>query len=117
VDKIPPVENYQNHAQKSAIGDTGDTGDILPTSMEGYTKLVGNSIDTATMIIPQQQQEQEQQQKQFRFECYYCNTFRTDIRKDYESHVLLRHPGKPCYPSKADLDKFGLDVKRKEWET
>jgi hypothetical protein len=67
------------------------------------------------MIVLQQQQEQ--QQEQFRFECYYCDTFQTDIKKDYESHVLLRHPGKPCYPSKADLDKFGLDLKGKDWET
>jgi hypothetical protein len=116
VDKIPPAESHQNHAQKSAIGDTGHTGGILPTSIEGYANLVGNDTDTATMIVRQQQQE-EQQQKQFRFECYYCDTFQTDIKKDYESHVLLKHPGKPCYPSKADLDKFGLDVKGKDWET
>jgi hypothetical protein len=34
-DKIPPVENHQNHAQKTAVGDTGDIGDILPMSMGG----------------------------------------------------------------------------------
>jgi len=33
VDKIPPVENGQNHAQKST---TGDTGDILPTPDIGF---------------------------------------------------------------------------------
>lgn len=31
-DKIPPLENGQNHAQKSTNGDTGDIGDILPSS-------------------------------------------------------------------------------------
>ena len=36
VDKISPVENDQNHAQKTAIGDTGHTGGILPTSIEHY---------------------------------------------------------------------------------
>jgi hypothetical protein len=120
VDKIPPVQNDQNYAQKTAIGDTGGTGGILPTSIEGYTKLVGNGPDTyaTTMMIttPQQQRQEEQQQRQCSFECYYCDTFQTDIKKDYESHVLLRHPGKPCYPSKADLDKFELDAKGKDWE-
>jgi hypothetical protein len=120
-DKIPPVENDQNHAQKSAIGDTGHTGGILPTSIEGYTKLVGNGPDTnaTMMIIPQQQrqEEEEQQQRRYRFECYYCDTFQTDIKNNYESHVLLRHPGKPCYPSKADLDKFELEAKGKDWES
>ena len=117
MNKIPPVEDHQNHAQKSDIGDTGHTGDILPTSIERYTKSVGNDTDTPTMIVPQHQQQQQQQQQFRLFECYYCNTFRTYIKKDYESHVLLRHPGKPCYPSKADLAKFGLEGKGKDWET
>ena len=36
VDKIPPVENGQNHAQKSPTGDTGGIGDILHTPDVGF---------------------------------------------------------------------------------
>jgi hypothetical protein len=109
-DKIPPVQNDQNHAQKSAIGDTGHTGGILLNPMGGYTKLAENNINTATIV------RQQQQQQQFRFECYYCDIFKTDIKEDYERHVVLKHPGKPYYPSRAYLDRFGLDAKGKDWE-
>jgi hypothetical protein len=36
--------------------------------------------------------------------------------QDYKRHVVLRHAGKLCYPSKADLVKFGIEPKGKEWE-
>jgi hypothetical protein len=111
-DQIPPVKSHQNHAQKSAIGDTGGTGDILLNPMGGYTKLAENNINTTTIV----RQQQQQQQQQFRFECYYCDIFKTDTKKDYESHVVLKHPRKPCYPSRAYLDRFGLDAKGKDWE-
>jgi len=51
------------------------------------------------------------------YSCYYCDNFETDIEKDCESHVILRHPGgKLCYPSKADLDLMGIQPKGKSWE-
>jgi hypothetical protein len=50
------------------------------------------------------------------YSCRYCDNFETDIEEDYQRHVLLKHPGKLCYPSKADLTKFGLEPKGKEWE-
>jgi hypothetical protein len=42
--------------------------------------------------------------------CYYCDNFETSIKQDYESHVILRHPGKLCYPSKADLDIYNGNI-------
>lgn len=32
------------------------------------------------------------------YDCYYCTSFKTDIQKDYEKHVVFTHPEKPCYP-------------------
>ena len=40
------------------------------------------------------------------YSCRYCNTFETDIKQDYERHIINIHPGKLCYPSKADLDIY-----------
>jgi Bifunctional DNA primase/polymerase, N-terminal len=89
-DKIPPVENGQNHAQKPAIGDTGGIGDILPSL--GSDRL-------------------------FEFQCYYCDSFKTNSNDDYESHTIMRHgQGHPCYPSKADLEKLRLKALGKSWE-
>ena len=104
MDKIPPVENIQDHAQKSDIGDTGGTGGILLSSRDGCTTL---SEKNTTVI---------QQQRQLKFDCYYCNIFQTNNKEEYESHVVLRHPGRPCYPSKPDLARFELEAKGKEWE-
>jgi hypothetical protein len=40
------------------------------------------------------------------FKCYYCDSFKTNIEKDYERHVVTKHPRKPAYPSEADLKKI-----------
>ena len=100
-DKIPPVENHQNHAQKSATGDTGGIGDILPTpDMVFKPKPVYENTMLQDISI---------------YDCYYCS-FKTDIQKGYEKHVIPTHPEKPCYPSKADLEKLGLKAQAKDWE-
>ena len=51
------------------------------------------------------------------YSCYYCDKLETDTEKDYQRHGILKHPGKPCYPSKADLELFGIQGQGKEWET
>ncbi|MFL6433014.1 MAG: hypothetical protein ACJ71O_04675, partial [Nitrososphaeraceae archaeon] len=88
--KIPPVQDHQNHAQKSEIGDTGGIGGILPSSGPDQT---------------------------FGFQCYYCDSFKTNSNDDYEGHTIMKHgQGHPCYPSKADLEKLGLKVQGRSWE-
>ncbi len=50
------------------------------------------------------------------FKCYYCN-YQTRIEREYERHVILKHPGKLAYPSKMDLEKLGImdiSIDRKE---
>jgi hypothetical protein len=46
------------------------------------------------------------------YSCYYCNTYQTDLEKNYERHVILTHPKRPDYPSKVDLERLGLHGKR-----
>ncbi len=51
------------------------------------------------------------------FECYHCGSFQsTDNKEDYERHVVLKHPGKPAYPSNASLARLGIEGKGKQWE-
>jgi hypothetical protein len=104
VDKIPPAKNDQDHAQKSEIGGTGGTGDILLSCRDGCTTLV----EKHTTVT--------QQKQQFKFDCYYCDIFQTNNKEEYESYIVLRHPERPCYPSKPDLVRFELGAKGKEWE-
>jgi hypothetical protein len=35
--------------------------------------------------------------------CYCCN-YQADIEREYERHVILRHPGKLAYPSEIDME-------------
>jgi hypothetical protein len=51
------------------------------------------------------------------FQCYYCDSFKTNSNDDYEGHIIMKHgQGHPCYPSKADLKKLGLKAQGKSWE-
>ena len=47
--------------------------------------------------------------------CYYCD-YKPYSKDDYEHHVVLKHPGKPAYPNKAEIEKQGLKPQGKEWE-
>jgi hypothetical protein len=97
--KIPPVENHQNHAQKST---TGDTGDILPSSGAAPTTAIT---------------EQNEPDQLFEFQCYYCDSFKTNSNDEYEDHTIKKHgQGHPCYPSKADLERLRLKAQEKSWE-
>ena len=50
------------------------------------------------------------------FQCYYCG-FKTNSNDKYEGHTIMKHgQGHPCYPSKADLEKLGLNPQGRSWE-
>jgi hypothetical protein len=49
------------------------------------------------------------------FKCYYCK-YQTNVEREYQCHVVLKHPGKLAYPSKADLEKIELKPQAKSWE-
>jgi len=46
--------------------------------------------------------------------CYYCS-YQTINKQEYERHVVLKHPRKPAYPGKADMER--LSPKGNSWET
>jgi hypothetical protein len=100
--EIPPVRNHSDHTQKSNTGDTGDTGGIFLTSNGDQTAI-------ENLIIKKMPYEP-------RFDCYYCDSYQSDTEADYERHVVLKHPKKQAYPSRADLEKLGIRGKGREWE-
>jgi DNA replicative helicase MCM subunit Mcm2 (Cdc46/Mcm family) len=55
------------------------------------------------------------------YSCYICihnhrPRFDSHSKDEYENHCSLRHPGKPCYPGKADLKFYGWKPQGKPWE-
>jgi hypothetical protein len=51
-----------------------------------------------------------------RLHSYYCNIFKTNSEYDYDSHVVLKHPRRPAYPNKAEVEMMGLKPQGKPWE-
>ena len=47
--------------------------------------------------------------------CYRCDFSSYETKQDYESHCVLRHPGKTAYPGPADI-KQGLTPQGMSWE-
>lgn len=41
------------------------------------------------------------------FSCYYCN-YRSANEEDYKRHNVYKHPGRPAFPNKAEIEKRGL---------
>ena len=52
------------------------------------------------------------------YSCYHngCD-FHTNDEKDYHRHAVQKHTGIPVlYPTKAELEKYGLKPQGKSWE-
>ena len=52
------------------------------------------------------------------FKCYHngCD-FNTKDEQEYQSHGILKNPENPLlYPSKAEIEHYGLEAQGKEWE-
>jgi len=52
------------------------------------------------------------------YKCYHLNCkFTTDDQREYERHGALRHLESPLlYPSRYEIEKYGLTPQGKEWE-
>jgi hypothetical protein len=92
------TKNDENHAQSREGGDSGDSGIIF--SIEG-----GNGPVIA-----------KEQLLHYMFKCYHCADFQTNNKDYYEHHIIIHHFRLPAYPTKADLEQYGLKPQGKEWE-
>ena len=107
----------QNHAQISS-----DISIDVDNSIDTF-------IDTPQISIPQNPGIHAQngsdidgidsidilQDNNYYYSCYYCE-YKTDNKDHYERHIILRHPGNPAYPNKAELEKRVLEPQGKDWE-
>jgi hypothetical protein len=87
--QIPSLENGENRAQKSSSEGSEGSEDIFCIEEDSHV-----------------------------YSCYhnYCN-FHTNDEKDYHRHAAQKHTGIPVlYPTKAELEKYGLQAQGKDWE-
>lgn len=50
------------------------------------------------------------------YSCYHGCNFQTHSKQEYQKHYVINHPGKPAYPTIADILKNGLTPQGKPWE-
>jgi hypothetical protein len=83
---------------------------------ENTDGVSSNDPLNATQATQHQQEVVVVEQNNLAFSCYYCSNFQTNVKRDYEHHVIFVHPNKPSYPCKLDLDRLAIEAKGKEWE-
>jgi hypothetical protein len=40
------------------------------------------------------------------FICPYCSKFKTTLEREYQRHIVLKHPGKPGYPNRSVIENI-----------
>jgi hypothetical protein len=131
-----PSENTQNHTQNEEAGTLGRRSGVFEDDREDkdrdqFLKWIdelkskgkqGN--DASNALYPENRSiSVPSSQNDGLFRCYHngckCNhscNFETDNIEDYEKHGV-KHLGNPLlYPSKAEMERYGLKPQRKEWE-
>jgi|GEM_PF-960615 len=125
-----PTENAQNHTQNEGAGTMGrkysDFGKIRDEdSKKTFIDYISecesdkkeSSSDTlfsgnGPISVPTSQGNGSI------FKCYHrdCD-FTVDNEKEYVKHGVSKHPKNPLlYPSKAEIEHYGLEAQGKEWE-
>jgi hypothetical protein len=105
--------NNSNLIQKDVSDDYLRKAEIARESQENafiYTKPIEPAQNPANKLF------EENKSNNFLYSCYYCNNLQVDNERDYEHHVVVNHPNKLAYPSKADLERLGIQGKTKSWE-
>jgi hypothetical protein len=73
--------------------------------VERYYPLISRDKNAEHDIVSEEQ-EKEQGISNNYFEdytCYYCDN-RTNNKDYYEQHVVIKHPGRPAYSNKAEIE-------------
>jgi hypothetical protein len=112
--------NPENYFQAPAISDqkkvvsdeylqNGEITSELQLNAEHDTGYIDSGPQTCEKLFD------DHKLNNFLFSCYYCD-HHTNVEDDYKHHVVLKHPGKLAYPSKAYLERLDIQPKGKSWE-
>ena len=109
----------ENHKITNKLqGNTVDELQNINNEEERCKKLFG--IRKSNKLIYLEQNEIEQSAPAIAtttmFDCYYCDDFHTYGEEEYHRHGVIKHPNKPLYPSKADLERHHLKPQGMRWE-
>jgi hypothetical protein len=103
-DQLKNLEEFDRKRCKTlSLSCNLDIMDIKSSSDEGNRNGNGNENSDSYRL---------------QYTCYHSRCdFHTDSEQAYQSHGALKHPKNPLlYPSKAEIEKYGLQAQGKDWE-
>jgi hypothetical protein len=105
-----PTFTATNHSDQKEISDeylqNGEIASELQIKLEHDTGYIDSNPETCEKLFD------DPKSNNFLFPCYYCD-YHSNVKDDYERHVVLKHPGKLAYPGKAYLERLGIEPKGK----
>jgi hypothetical protein len=114
-----PRDNETNTSEheNTNISEKITSKDVIKDSRSSADVSQASHVSPAPTTIIAAAEQKPKPDHLFEFQCYYCDSFKTNSKDDYEGHVIKKHgQGHPCYPSKADLEKLKLSAQKKSWE-
>ncbi len=120
-ESISKEEDAQNNNdKKNTMGLSDAVIAVTPVTIDNTKDKIGMILqekNTSTALLDGLHNSLGNEVKAETFECYYCYDFSsTGNKREYECHVVLKHPRKLAYPSKYDLQRMGMTPKGKSWE-
>jgi hypothetical protein len=112
---ISKQENTNIHIKNTVENEKSTSGE------DGKGDQASSHVSQASHVSPTTTIEEQSKpmllpDQLFEFQCYYCDDCKANDEEDYKRHVVLKHPSKPAYPSKADLARLCMEGKGKDWE-
>ncbi len=108
----PNAEDYFN-IEKEGVSDYSMNGKIASESQQKLDESI-QSIKSSPGTCEKFFDLVES--NNFLYSCYYCDGCQTNDTREYERHIVIKHPKKPAYPGKPDLESLGILPKGNKWE-
>jgi hypothetical protein len=111
--EAPAASGSNNSDQKGVVSDeylqNGEITSEVQKKVENDTRYIHSSAETCKKLFD------DRKSNNFLFSCYYCD-YESNGEYEYESHVVMKHPGKLAYPGKAYLERLDIHPKGMSWE-
>ena len=106
--------------QTRLIPDSPDSPDSTPKELfTTQIEMDQNTNELEQILVSPYESDPSDESANINIEyppdCYYCDQKFYGLEA-YQSHVIQKHPGKPCFPGKADLQLYYLVAKDMPWE-
>ena len=106
----PPKENHNpvtnNHYNSSIISEQQNVKQKNVNNTTEKNEIasaipIKPSWPSETLANPDSYNKDESNRPEWLFVCPYCPKFSTLVEREYQHHIVMKHPGKPRYPNMA----------------